>query len=156
MILGRSSSGAIKVKSDGDLRAVPCGCCGGCQLTLVHIDENRCEDDIFGIYIIAPNGTERFIQQIDLVSSPPGCCGTDESGNECPQTRIEVPILLTPEDIGPQGEFTLALRLEGTNCCNTYTRFSLNGPGGELFSSYFGQGGITATFNASDACNPAP
>ena len=30
MVLGRSTSGAIKIKTDGGLRAVSCGCCG-CQ-----------------------------------------------------------------------------------------------------------------------------
>ena len=32
MTLGRSSSGAIKIKTDGGLRAVGCACCGGCLL----------------------------------------------------------------------------------------------------------------------------
>jgi hypothetical protein len=31
MTLGRTSSGAIKIKTDGGLRAVECGCCGGCK-----------------------------------------------------------------------------------------------------------------------------
>ena len=30
MTLGRTSSGAIKIKTDGGLRAVNCACCGGC------------------------------------------------------------------------------------------------------------------------------
>ena len=30
MTIGRTASGAIKVKTDGGLRAVECGCCGGC------------------------------------------------------------------------------------------------------------------------------
>ena len=30
MTLGRTSSGAIKIKTDGGLRAVSCACCGGC------------------------------------------------------------------------------------------------------------------------------
>ena len=38
MILGRTSGGAIKTKSDGGLRAVNCACCGGgggCQCGLI-------------------------------------------------------------------------------------------------------------------------
>lgn len=31
MTLGLTSSGAIKIKTDGGLRAVNCACCGGCQ-----------------------------------------------------------------------------------------------------------------------------
>ena len=30
MTLGRTSSGSIKIKTDGGLRAVNCACCGGC------------------------------------------------------------------------------------------------------------------------------
>ena len=30
MILGRTASNAIKIKTDGGLRAVNCACCGGC------------------------------------------------------------------------------------------------------------------------------
>lgn len=37
MVLGRTSSGAIKIKTDGSTRAVNCGCCGddpgGCEIT---------------------------------------------------------------------------------------------------------------------------
>lgn len=140
------------------------GNCGGCvacldapcNLTLVHVDENRCEDDIFGIYIVRSDGSERFIQQIDLVSSPAGCCGTDESGNDCPQTRIEVPITIEEADLDACCKFTIALRLEGSNCCSTYTRFSINGPGGEVYGQYFGTEGITQSFDVRDLCNPAP
>jgi hypothetical protein len=31
MTLGRTPSGAIKIKTDGGLRAVGCACCGGCN-----------------------------------------------------------------------------------------------------------------------------
>ena len=34
MTLGRSSTGAIKIKTDGGLRAVECACCGGCVCSL--------------------------------------------------------------------------------------------------------------------------
>lgn len=118
-----------------------------CTLTLVHIDENRCEDDIFGIYILQPNGGERFIAQIDLKSTPPGCCNSS-----CPQTRIDVPLTITGNDVDENCQFTIQLRLEGTNCCNTYTRFAVLGAGGEIYSSYFNQGGLTQTFNANLVC----
>ena len=140
------------------------GNCGGCQacleipcsLTLVHVDENRCEDDIFGIYIVRSNGSERFVQQINLVSSPAGCCGPDENGNECPETRIEVPITIEEADIDACCKFTISLRIEGWNCCSTYTRFSINGPGGEVYGQYFGEEGVTQSFDIRDLCNPAP
>jgi hypothetical protein len=34
MTLGRTSTGAIKTKTDGGLRAVNCACCGGCNTTI--------------------------------------------------------------------------------------------------------------------------
>jgi hypothetical protein len=141
------------------------GNCGGCvacldtpcNLTLVHVDENRCEDDIFGIYIVRSNGSERSIRQINLVSSPPGCCGYDyETNQDCPQTRIEVPITIEEADLDACCKFTISLRLEGENCCSTWTRFSINGPGGEVYSEYFTQDGLTQSFDVRDLCNPAP
>lgn len=137
-----------------------CGGCTGCletscELTLVHVDENRCEDDIFGIYLIRPDGTERFIEQIDLVSSPPGCCGSDDEDHECPQTRITVPLTVGNDDLDACCRFRIALRLEGYNCCGTFTRFSIEGPAGEVYSQYF-SGDFEQTFDVRDLCNPAP
>jgi hypothetical protein len=34
MTLGRTPTGAIKIKTDGGLRAVNCACCGGCNTTI--------------------------------------------------------------------------------------------------------------------------
>jgi len=81
---------------------------------------------------------------------------TRETGEECPETRIEVPITVEEADLDACCKFTIALRLEGTNCCNTYTQFSINGPGGEVFSQSFGQEGLTQSFDIRDLCNPAP
>jgi hypothetical protein len=43
MTLGRSPSGAIKIKTDGGLRAVECACCGGieCQITEEQLNNIR-------------------------------------------------------------------------------------------------------------------
>jgi hypothetical protein len=43
MTLGRTSSGAIKIKTDGGLRAVECACCGslGCQITQAQFNAIR-------------------------------------------------------------------------------------------------------------------
>lgn len=124
-----------------------------CEITLIHIDENRCEDDIFNIYIKNPGtGNRRFIQQIDLVSSPPGCCGFS-----CPQTRIDVPVTLGSEDLDRYCRFTIQAELAGTNCCNTLTRLRILGPNGvELVGQYFGQAGYSQTFDARQVCNDFP
>ena len=41
MTLGRTSSGAIKIKTDGGLRAVNCACCGGCECGIIIPQELR-------------------------------------------------------------------------------------------------------------------
>lgn len=122
-----------------------------CEITLIHIDENRCEDDIFNIYIKNPGtGARRFIEQIDLVSDPPGCCNWT-----CPQTRIDVPISLTAEDLDSDCRFTVEAELAGTNCCGTWTRIRIEGPSGQtLFGSYFAQEGYSQTFDARQICTP--
>ena len=131
-----------------------------CELTLKHVDENRCEDDIFGIYLIYydENGQqkERFIQQINLVSSPAGCCGSDENGNDCPQTTITVPLTIQPSEVNGCCRIRIQLRLEGINCCNTWTHFSVIGSGGEVYSQYFSQEGIDQEFDVRELCNAAP
>jgi len=124
-----------------------------CEITLVHIDENRCEDDIFNIFIKNPGtGVRRFIQQIDLVSSPPGCCHFG-----CPQTRIDVPVSLTAADLDEQCRFTVEAELAGENCCDTLTRLRILGPNGLIIlGQYFNQAGYSQTFDAKQICNDLP
>jgi len=113
------------------------------------IDENRCEDDIFDIFVRNPGtGAQRFIQQIDLKSSPPGCCHPT-----CPQTRIDVPITLTVQDLDEDCRFEVRAVLAGLNCCNTYTRIRILGSNGtELFGTYFSQSGYSQIFDARQVC----
>jgi hypothetical protein len=130
---------------------------GPCALTFVHVDENRCEDDAFDIFVVSPRGSERFIRNIDLVSSPAGCCGSTSGGQPCPQTRIEVPVTINPSETGAGGcTVRIVLRKTKDNCCSTLTRFSVVGPAGEVYSQYFDSGGINAQLNIGDICNPAP
>lgn len=46
MILGRTTSGAIKIKTDGGLRAVSCGCCESFQLTVKYSWEGTGQRDL--------------------------------------------------------------------------------------------------------------
>jgi hypothetical protein len=59
MTLGRSSSGAIKIKTDGGLRAVECACCGGieCQIT---------EEQLNNIRYGGTTGIAGMMKQIDF------------------------------------------------------------------------------------------
>jgi hypothetical protein len=124
-----------------------------CQITLVHIDENRCEDDIFNIYIKNPGtGLRRFIQQINLASTPPGCCNPT-----CPQTRIDVPVTLTSADLDEQCRFTVEAVLAGYNCCWTLTRLRIFGSNGAILTGeIFSQSGYSQTFDARQVCNDLP
>ncbi len=67
-----------------------------------------------------------------------------------------MPITIQEMDLDACCKFTISLRLEGSNCCSTYTRFSINGPGGEVYGQYFGVDGVTQSFDVRDLCNPAP
>jgi hypothetical protein len=46
MTLGRTSSGAIKIKTDGGLRAVECACCSPFQLTIKYSWEGTGQRDL--------------------------------------------------------------------------------------------------------------
>jgi hypothetical protein len=152
-------SGAALVLSPKPGTSDPC-CCGcgiegvsfPCTITFVHVDENRCEDDIFGLFRVNPDtGEEHRISTLNLVSSPPGCCNSG-----CPQTRIEIPETLNADSFSSECQIRFDLRLEGTNCCNTYTRFSLIASNGTvLYGTYFGQGGYSNTWEAEDLCGTA-
>lgn len=123
------------------------------NITIEFLDENRCEDDIFDIFIQNPETqVTRLIQRVDLVSTPPGCCGVNPLTNQpCPQTKITIPVTITPQDIDSYCRFFLKVVLVGTNCCSTYTRAKIIGPRGkEIFGSYFGQSGYTQSFNLKD------
>jgi len=130
------------------------GCCldEECSLTLIHVDENRCEDDIYDIYVVRGDGSWRYIEQIDLVSSPAGCCYEDEDGNECPQTEKQVSLTISNDDLNACCRLKIRLEQVGSNCCGTYTRFSIEGPSGaEVFSSYF-SGTFEEEFDARELC----
>jgi len=129
-------------------------------MTLRYVDVNLCEDDAFNVYLKWKDETgtdqQRFIALLDMVSSPPGCCGTDPSGNPCPETTKEIPLTVALDEVGSCCQIELALVFDHANCCNTYAVFTLVGPGGEVTSSSFDQSGLDETFDIRDICNPAP
>ena len=152
-------SGAALVLSPKPGTSDPC-CCGcstegvnfPCSITFVHVDENRCEDDIFGLFRVNPEtGVETRISTLNLASSPPGCCSYS-----CPQTRIEIPLTLASDDFSRACQIRFDLRLEGYNCCNTQTRFSLVASNGTvIYGTTFGQSGYSSTWTATDLCGTA-
>lgn len=126
-----------------------------CRITLVHVDENRCEDDAFALYIKNPTtGAERFVRELDLASTPPGCCNAN-----CPQTRIEVPINLSADDVGFGCRFAVVLKFVRANCCGTLSRLTVFGETGAfVVGESFGSSGYEETFTVSTVCveNPLP
>ncbi len=61
-----------KVYMQGGLVSTGQKCCckcplGECEITIEFLDENRCEDDVFDLYLKNPTtNIERFIQTVDL------------------------------------------------------------------------------------------
>lgn len=128
--------------------AEACACC--CDpticgtLTLRYVDENRCEDDVFDVYVYNPTTlAERYVAELDMQSSPPGCCGTDDDGNLCPQTTIDIPLLLLPEDVDDNCEFGIELRFKRANAHGTLARFFVfSDVGNQVSSRTFTPAGI--------------
>jgi len=136
-----------------------CKCCtcplGECQITIEFLDENRCEDDVFDLYLKNPTTeVERFIETVNLASTPAGKCG-DASPVE--YANIQIPVTVTPADFDGDCKVTIGLRYVSANCCNTYARFRIRRPNGcLLYGQYFGQGGLETTYTWQDLCNEEP
>jgi len=151
-LLATESGTALQLS---DSVADPC-CCSGCNdqtikypctITVIHVDENRCEDDVFAVYVVGADG-ERFIRELDLVSSPRGCCNSS-----CPQTRIEFPITLRRQDFYDDCTTTIEARFVRANCCSTATRLTIVAATGDVIvGTIFGPGGYSQTFTAETFC----
>lgn len=134
-----------------------CECCkcplGECQITIEFLDENRCEDDVFDLYLKNPTTeAERFIETVDLASDPPGKCG-----EEAEYADIQIPVTVTPEDFDENCKVIIGVRYVSPNCCNTYARFRIRRPNGcVLYGNYFGQSGLETIYSWSDLCNDDP
>ncbi len=130
-----------------------------CDLTMTFTDENRCEDDNFDAYLSWTDESgyhERFLGHVNMVSSPAGCCGESSPGVPCPETVITIDFTVDPSEVSACCKITLELRFVSSNCCSTLANFVLEGPGGEITSSDFGESGISEEFDIRDICNPAP
>lgn len=134
-----------------------CSCCcdaAACgEITLRYVDENRCEDDVFDIYVYNPDTeARRYLGELDMKSTPPGCCGTS-NGAPCPQTTVDLKFTPTPEDIGADCTFGVEAEFKRANCCGTFAKFTLIGPGGaQVDSSSFGMAGLKQTFSIAAIC----
>jgi hypothetical protein len=136
-----------------------CSCCGACplgecEITIEFLDENRCEDDVFDLYLKNPTTeVERFIQTVDLASTPAGGCGDPSAA----YANIIIPVTVTETDFDESCNVVIGLRFVSANCCNTYARFRIRRPNGcLLFGEYFGQGGLETTYTWLDLCNDDP
>jgi len=136
-----------------------CACCtcplGECEITIEFLDENKCEDDVFDLYLKNPTTeVERFIETVDLASTPAGKCG-DAAPVE--YADIQIPITVTPEDFDGDCKVIIGLRYVSANCCNTWARFRIRRPNGcLLYGSYFGQDGLETTYTWEELCNDDP
>ena len=115
MTLGRTSSGAVKIKTGGGLRAVECACCGGCDLPAVCLngsypnngwggDENGCSTSFLGIEGCdsAPPGITNTFWipflcggpkwALLIAGSAEGCLGNTLTNYYCKNDGIDSPI----------------------------------------------------------------
>ena len=134
-----------------------CACCtcplGECQITIEFLDENGCEDDVFDLYLKNPTTeVERFIETVDLASTPAGHCG-----DKAEYANIQIPVTVTPTDFDGDCKVIIGLRYVSPNCCNTFARFRIRRPNGcLLYGQYFGQGGLETTYTWEELCNEEP
>lgn len=148
-----------KVYMQGGLVSTGTKCCckcplGECEITIEFLDENRCEDDVFDLYLKNPTtDVERFIQTVDLKSTPSGGCGDPAKT----YANIIIPVTVTETDFDENCNVIIGLRFVSANCCNTWARFRIRRPNGCLvFGEYFGQGGLETTYAWFDLCNDDP
>ena len=148
-----------KVYMQGGLVSTGTKCCckcplGECEITIEFLDENRCEDDVFDLYLKNPTtDVERFIQTVDLKSTPSGGCGDPAKT----YANIIIPVTVTETDFDENCNVIIGLRFVSANCCNTWARFRIRRPNGCLvFGEYFGQGGLETTYTWFDLCNDDP
>ena len=127
---------------------------GECEITIEFLDENRCEDDVFDLYLKNPTtNVERFIQTVDLASTPPGKCG-DASAE---YANIIIPVTVTATDFDSECRVVIGVRYVSANCCFTWTRFRIRRPNGcLLYGQYFTQDGLETTYTWLDLCNDDP
>ena len=152
IISGTVGGTANSIISTNDGAGCPCCQTTGCTLNMQYVDVNGCEDDAFNVYIVNPeDGSERYIFLLDMVSNPPGCCGSDQDGNECPHTTINHDVTVEESDIDACCNFTIRLTFDHANCCNTYATFSMTGTGGSANSQPF-WGDADFAFNVADLC----
>ena len=157
MILGRTSGGAIKTKSDGGLRAVNCACCGGCGC--LDLPSNSIiipSDPDFSKKLRGDPGVAAFTQVYlsynytsqDNACDPP-CVASDSwsfttawtSSDECNEFSIkkfaDIPERFPfPEgscgssiEFGPASETNLSCYLRENNCLVINVWDGLYGPG---------------------------
>ena len=150
-----------KVYMQGDLVITGEKCCcdnscplGECEITIEFLDENRCEDDVFDLYLKNPTtDVERFIETVDLKSTPSGGCGDPAKT----YANIIIPVTVTETDFDENCNVIIGVRFVSANCCSTFARFRIRRPNGCLvFGEYFGQGGLETTYTWFDLCNDDP
>jgi hypothetical protein len=148
---GTSKKATIKTLDENDGRCFcPCELDGGsCQLTFRYTNTNQIQDDGFDFYIIKPDGSERFIGNID------GAC---KSGSGCNCDNVDVfsfNTVVKQEDLSPCEPCAIDWRSElvKDNGCGTAGFFEIIGPYGNVPDA--GNIGGSGTIRLRDVCiNP--
>ena len=127
---------------------------GSCTVVVNFLDENSCEDDAFDFFLENPTtGATRFIQNVDLKSTPAGKCG-DPSAS---YANININVTVSETDFDKNCEVYFVLTRTANNCCNTYTRFRIIRPDNSiLLGTYFDSSGLKVKYTWADLCEPGP
>jgi len=131
--MGTSKKPTIKRLDEDDGRCFcPCELEGGsCQITFKYTNINKVQDDGFDFYIIKPDGSERFVGNINAA-----CKGGGGPG-DCDCDNIDVfsfNTVVKQEDLTPCGTCAVQWRSElvQDNGCGTFGFFEILGPYGSV------------------------
>ena len=149
--VGKSKKPTIKRLDPEDGRCFcPCELDGGsCQIKFQYTNSNKIQDDGFDFYIIKPDGSERFVGNID------GAC---KSGSGCSCDNVDVfsfNTVIKQEDLSECEPCSIQWRSElvKDNGCGTAGTFQIFGPYGEVPDA--GNIGGSGTIKLRDVCiNP--
>ena len=150
--VGKVPKATIKRLDPNDGRCLcPCQLDGGsCQITFQYTNTNKVQDDSFDFYIIKPDGSEKFIGNIN------GHCKQNVS--ECGCAEVDVfsfNTVVKQEDLDPCEPCAIKWRsqLVQDNGCGTFGLFTIYGPYGEVPNA--GSIGGSGTIHLRDICiNP--
>jgi hypothetical protein len=120
---------------------------GSCKLKFQYTNSNQVQDDGFNFYIISPNGTERFIGNINAH------CKVNLSECDCAEVDVfSFETTIIQKELSACGPCSIQWRsqLVQDNGCGTFGFFEIIGPYGNVPDA--GEIGGSGIIDLRDAC----